>query len=212
LDRSTTASIQSDDNTTQANAVLTSDISYHAWTTTANDSVAHTTLPVLNPAIPRDNSCHHDSGANRHVFHDRSAFEHYESIPPLTVKGFGQNLSAVAIGRGTVRLEGQHNGKKCLILLNNVLHIPAARTNLISGIQLDKAGVTSTLGNKSIFLSSNNQVIVSGSIINDMYRLNLNIVFPTSISLASRITPNDLASRIGPKHMPSGFYTASWDT
>ena len=211
LDRSTTAPIQSDDNTTQANAALTPNTTFHVWVTTTDDNIAHTTLPVLNPALPRDNSCHHDSGANRHVFHDRSAFEHYESIPPLTVKGFGQNLSAVAIGCGTVRLAGQYDGRRCSIRLNNVLHIPAARTNLISGIQLDRAGVISTLGNRSIFLSSNNQTIISGSIVNDMYCLHLNIVPPNhnSVSLASRITPTDLASRIGPRPKTSGFYTAS---
>jgi hypothetical protein len=171
----------------------------------------HPAYSRLAPSVNQlrsDNSCHHDSGANRHVFHDRSAFEHYESIAPLTVKGFGENLSAVAIGRGSVRLEGQHNSKKCSILLNDVLHIPAARTNLISGIQLDRAGVVSTLGNKSITLSTNNHIIVSGSVVNDMYRLNLRIVPPTSVSLASRITPTNFASRIGPKQMPQDFYTA----
>jgi len=112
LDCTTTTSIQSDDNTTQANAVLTSDISYHAWTTTLNDSVAHTTLPVLNPAIPRDNSCHHDSSANRHVFHDRSAFKYYESSPPLLSKDLdkicppSQSAEAPSASKASTTLTG----------------------------------------------------------------------------------------------------------
>ena len=110
------------------------------------------------------------------MFHDKSAFEDYKSIPPLTVKGFGQNLSATAIGWGTVCLVGHYNNKKCTILLTNVLHIPAAHTNLVSGIQLDKARVVSTLGHNSIFLSANNKIIVGGSIKNNMYCLNLNII------------------------------------
>jgi hypothetical protein len=105
-DRSTTTPIQSDNQTTQANLSLSSDANCYAWNTHFDNNIIHATLPVLNNALPRNNSCHHDSGANRHVFHDRSVFENYETIAPLTVKGFGKNLSAIAIGRGTVRLEG----------------------------------------------------------------------------------------------------------
>ena len=111
-----------------------------------------------------------------------------------------------------------------------MLHIPAARSNLISGLQLDKAGVISTLGNNTIFLSTNNQIIVTGTVINDMYRLNLNIIRPNNSSLtsrikhpslesriampslASRIGPLPLASRITPiahaVNTPADFYTA----
>jgi gag-polypeptide of LTR copia-type len=212
-ERSTTTPIHSDDNSTQANSALSSEPTYYAWATHFDNQNAQTTLPVLNYALPSDNSCYHDSGANRHVFHDRSAFEQYETIQPLTVKGFGQDLSATAIGRGSVRLEGQYNNQTRTFLLNNVLHIPAARSNLISGIQLDKAGVVSTLGNKTIYLSINNNIIISGSIFNDMYRLNLKVVLPTNpIPLASRLTPNTLQSRIGAKasssQSPSGFCIA----
>lgn len=211
LSRFTTAHIQSDDNIAQANSALTSGTNYYSQIC---DTVAHGTLPILNPTLPRDNACHHGSGVNRHVFHDRSAFEEYEPIAPLTVKGFGHNLSAVAIGQGSVRLEGRHKQTKCTILLTNVLHIPAAQTNLISGVQLDKAGVVSTLGHNSIFLSTNNEVIVSGTVVNDMYRLDVTIIIPNSIELASppHIAPPSLALRIGPKHVGSDFYNASWDT
>ena len=196
IDRSTTTPIHSDDYESQANLVASSDTVYHAWTTGLDEGMIFTTLPVLNNHSPRDNSCHHDSGANRHVFHDRSAFQEYNIIQPLMVKGFGQNLSAVAIGRGTIRLETDDNNiQKHSILLQNVLHIPAARSNLISGIQLDKAGVISTLGNNSISLSVNNRVLVTGSVINDMYRLNLKIVPPMRAPLVARIsdiTPQNL--------------------
>ena len=203
---------QTNDGHTQANAALTLDIDYYAWNTMLNETVAQATLPILNPYLPRDNSCHHDSSANRHVFHDRSAFQDYEEIAPLTVKGFGHNLSATAIGRGTVRLEGHYNNQKSSILLTNMLHIPAARTNLISGVQLDKAGVVSTLGHNSITLSSNNKIIVIGSVVNDMYKLNLNIIQPGSGSLALRLEAPSLVSRISPKNISRDFYTASWGT
>jgi hypothetical protein len=100
VDRSSTSYIKSKDSSTQpeTNSALTSDSTYHVWSTHSSDNVVLATLPILNHNLPRDNSCHHDSGANRHVFHDRTIFGQYKSIPPLTVKGFGQNLSATAIG------------------------------------------------------------------------------------------------------------------
>ena len=199
LDRSTIAQIVTLDDDTQTNSTLESGQTFHAWSTQLNDENIQTTLPILNNALLRDNSCNYDSGANRHVFHDRSIFEQYENIPPLTVKGFGQNLSALAIGRGTVQLETQYPHQNRTILLHNVLHIPAARSNLISGLQLDKAGVITTLGNNCITLSVNNQIIVCGTVTNDMYRLDINIIQPTRATLESRITPPSLSSRIGPK-------------
>ncbi len=97
-----------------------------------------------------------DAHTNYHVFHNRSAFEEYELTAPLTIKGFRHDLSATAIGRGTVYLEANHGHEKHLILLCNVLHILADRTNLISGVQLDKASIIATLGDNTIQLCSNN--------------------------------------------------------
>ena len=197
---------------THANAVLLPDADFYAWNTIHSETVAHATLPVLSPSIPKDNSCHHDSGANRHVFHDRSAFEDYENITPITVKGFGHNLSAMAIGRGTVRLQGRYKGTSCTILLSNVLHIPEAQTNLISGVQLSKARVVCTLDYNSITLACNGKPLVSGTIVNDMYRLDVSILRPTTVSLASRLAPQSLASRITPNNTSRDFYTTSWGT
>jgi hypothetical protein len=183
---------------------LTSDPSSYIWSTHIDHESIVTTLPVLNQALTQDNSCHHNSGANRHVFHDRQVFEEYEPIVPLTVKGFGHNLSTVAVGKGSVRLKGFYGSSCSPILLHNVLHIPAARSNLISGVQLDKAGVVSTLGNNSICLSVNGQQIVSGHIINDMYRLDLQVVFPKSAPLLSRLGAKAELSQVS----SSVFYTA----
>jgi hypothetical protein len=128
------------------------------------------------------------------------------------VKGFGQNLSATAIRQGTIQLRGQHNNHTSIILLTDVLYIPAACTNLISGVQLDKAGVVSTLRHHSIVLFKNNKIIISGSVINDMYHLNLIIIPPTSVSLASCLEPVTLASRLGLRPTEVDFYTALWGT
>jgi gag-polypeptide of LTR copia-type len=213
VSRSTTAYIQADTDMDHVNSALTSDPISHVWSTHVDDDSVVTTLPVLNQALAQENSFHYDSGANRHVFHDRDAFDDYESITPLTVKGFGHNLSTVAIGKGSVRLEARYGPHTSPILLRNVLHIPAARSNLISGVQLDKAGVVSTLGNKSITLSVNGRTIVGGRISNDMYRLDLKVLCQKSPALASRIAPLPLVSRLAasvatPHPPPADFYTA----
>jgi hypothetical protein len=109
-------------------------------------------------------------------------------------------------------LEGRYGAQKYPILLENVLHIPAPRSNLISGIQLDKAGVITTLGNGTIVLSFNDKPIIGGSIVNEMYCLNLEVVRPQLPSLSSRLGPPSLSSHLGPKVLFSNtgsmdFYT-----
>ena len=91
------------------------------------------TVPIFSLKTPKTDVCFYDSAANRHVFHDRTAFETYQTIPSLSVKGFGDELSVTAIGRGSVRLTGHHGGRTFPIILTNVLHIPNARANLLSG-------------------------------------------------------------------------------
>jgi hypothetical protein len=115
-DRSTTARIVSLDNDIQTSTILSPKDDYHIWNTHIDHTAARTTLPILNSALLRDNSCHYDSGANRHVFHDISAFEQYKSTLPLTVKGFGQNLSAVAVGRGQIRLRTDPTNRIILLV------------------------------------------------------------------------------------------------
>ena len=147
-----------------------------AWNTLLDNKVLYASLPVLEESMPKSDTCHHDSGVNRHVFHDKTAFEAYEAIDPVAVKGFRCNLSTVAIGRGVIRVEGTYGSHKTPLCLHNVLHIPAACSNLISRIQLDKAGVTATSGNRLATLSVQGVGIVGEAIENDMYHLNLNII------------------------------------
>jgi hypothetical protein len=63
LNRSTTTYIHSDDDLSQANSALAPN-NLHVWNTQLNNTVTHATLPILNPSLRRDNSCHHDSGVN----------------------------------------------------------------------------------------------------------------------------------------------------
>ena len=164
--------------------MLSSDINFHVWSMQTDDNHVHTMVNALDPTLPQSNTCHHDTGTNCHVFHDRNAFETYKSTEPITVHGFGHNLSTTMIGRGTVQLESRHGREVHNIILHNILHMPAACTNLVSGIQLDKAGVMTMLSNGLLALATNGRTIVEGKIINNMYRLHLRIVPPSTTSLA----------------------------
>lgn len=156
-------------------------------------------LPLLEEDLPQNDNCYHDSAANRHVFHDRSAFDRYQSIDPLSVKGFGRDLSTVAIGRGNVRLRCTYNDRVTkTIVLTDVLHIPAARSNLVSNVRLDKMGVFATLGDGGITLLFQGSPLVSGSLHHEMYRLNFSIIRP----------PSPRVHTLSANTLDANFYTA----
>jgi hypothetical protein len=130
-------------------------------------------VPLLNMSILKSNHFFHDSGANRHIAHDRAIFDEYMPIKPISVAAFGDKLATHAIGIGSIKLVGKHEEKESFITLRNVLHIPAARSNLISQIQLDKVGINAKMGRGRIILEREGKPVVEGWVQSDMYRLNL---------------------------------------
>jgi hypothetical protein len=91
------------------------------------------------------------------VFHNRHAFFDYNQLmKPINVKGFGSALSAVAVGRGKVKLIGKlSSGSVIQTIITDTLHIPTGRCNLLSQTALDKKGVSSRTGNGLIELIYN---------------------------------------------------------
>jgi hypothetical protein len=210
----TSHSSSTTDDKASIHAVLSNETPFHAWNTHLDNEILTARLPVLEENMPRSDACHHDSGANRHVFHDRSAFETYQAMDPVAVKGFGRNLMTAAVGQGTVRVLGRYGDRETPIILNRVLHIPAARSNLISHSQLDNAGVTAILGNGLAVLAVRGVNIVGGAMHQGMYRLNMTIVRPANRqTLISRIEAPNLSPSITPlvaaaSSDQAGFYTA----
>ena len=192
-----------------------------SFNTELNNERIVATLPVLSEVLADNDSpddpCHYNSGTNRHVFNKQDAFKTYHHIQPLMVKGFGHDLTTHAIGRGTVHLQARCGNRTTTILLTNVLHIPAARSNLVSGIQLNNIGVGTLLINDTATLALHGQTIVEGKIHNEMFCLNFNIVYPKSRSLLARIDKPPLLSCLGPSVTVvsperADFCTASWGT
>jgi hypothetical protein len=194
----------------------------HVWLLKANESdkrheeniemegaekepLASCKVPVLNMLIAKSDHFYHDSGANRHIAHDRAIFSEYMSIKPISVSAFGDKLATHAIGIGSVDLIGSHDGAKSAIRLRNVLHIPSARSNLISQIQLDKIGVTAKMGRGRIVLEKEGRVIISGNVQSDMYRLD--VVPDMKEEDIESVTAAMANLKVSP-----GFYTAWWAT
>jgi len=71
-----------------------------------------------------------DSATTSHVTNQCNTFINYEPLTNKLVLGVGNNETH-AISRGTVELESNYNGKKFIIKLEDVLHIPNTRNSLI---------------------------------------------------------------------------------
>jgi hypothetical protein len=172
-----------------------------------------TTLPVFGKDQPKTDICFFDSGANRHVFNDRTAFKSYYSITPLAVHGVGTDCTTKAIGRGNVHLRTFHGSRSFSVVLLDVLHIPRARSNLISGGQFDERGVETRLGHGKAAFTLNNVRFLDGSLKDRFYHLHIKVQRTSSStsespSLISRIAPLAAATDAA----DPDFYTASWAT
>src|SRR5262245_7803220 len=80
-----------------------------------------------------------DSATTSHVTYQRDAFTSYVPTTDLSVTGIGGRVANIA-GRGTVDLISTCNGKKYKLRLQDVLHIPDQKYNLISLGRWDAAG------------------------------------------------------------------------
>ena len=78
-----------------------------------------------------------DSGATTHVCKDSEWFTTYEQLPDGSVLHMGNESTAPILCRGKVVLEFS-SGK--ILDLNDVLHVPGIRKNLVSGSVLNKCG------------------------------------------------------------------------
>jgi len=79
-----------------------------------------------------------DSASTVHVTNWCDAFTTYTPVLDIRVTGIG-GVQAFAVGKGTVYLSTECDGKHSIIHLQNVLHIPCNQDNLLSVIRWDKA-------------------------------------------------------------------------
>ena len=91
-----------------------------------------------------------DTGATTHVTSNQDALTNYVSAQE-EVLGLSA-LPVLMIGYGDLQLKTNAAGQNYKVLLNQVLHVPAIRHNILSIGRLDKAGSQVITGNGCIKL------------------------------------------------------------
>ena len=103
-----------------------------------------------------------DSGVSNHCFADKSMFSSY--IPfekPSEGLSAGEGLVFSIVGKGDVKFQTYMNGKTRNIILEDVLHTPGLRSNLISVSKLEEkgAGVIFRNGKAIVELADSSKVL-----------------------------------------------------
>lgn len=126
-------------------------------------------IPLINITIYNSNDWWLDSGANTHVCNVRSWFSNYQESSGGDVI-LGNDLVAKVMGRGRIILEFT-SGKD--LVLNNVLHVPTIRRNLISGSILLSVGYRIVMESNKVVISKNNVFIGKGYVSERLIKLNV---------------------------------------
>jgi hypothetical protein len=115
-----------------------------------------------------------DSATTSHVTHQREAFITYTPMGNISVTGVG-GKEAKIIGRGTVELISTYNGQNYIHHLENVIHVPGTRNNLILLGRWDEAGGRYIGGKGKITLiAKNGKAIAQGDKINNhLYKMKM---------------------------------------
>ncbi|GJR12583.1 zinc finger, CCHC-type containing protein [Tanacetum coccineum] len=109
-----------------------------------------------------------DSGATRHVCNDQTMFKTYE--PSYSMLYMGNHTTAQVKGKGKIDLVFTSSNT---LTLNDVLHVPDVRKNLVSGSLLNKFGFKLVFESDKFILSKGGMFIGKGYHTNGMFKLNI---------------------------------------
>ena len=116
-----------------------------------------------------------DSGASHHYFVDRSDFDTYMEISPVTGQGAGKDSTFQIVGIGSVQKDVVVDGRRQRVTFANAVHAPSLAANLISISRLDAEGVFIRVGNGAmVFTDGKGQPFMRGiSTSGNLYELDL---------------------------------------
>jgi len=122
-----------------------------------------------------------DMGTTSHITHQRDAFFSYTPIPQIPISGVG-SLKAHAIRKGTVYLQSECSGYLHTLQLNNILHIPMNRNNLLSLGSWEEVGrrFYGRFGKLSLITNDRTVIAVGTKITNRLYKMKFTLVPPIS--------------------------------
>jgi len=104
--------------------------------------------------------CLADSGTTSHVFNKRAMFTDYRPLNDVYVGGVG-GTKMRAHGKGTICVLAEMKSGKCTIKLNDVLHVPECKHNLISLRRWEdnRRSYRAQNGTLTLYTSNDNPVI-----------------------------------------------------
>ena len=144
-----------------------------------------------------------DSGATRHVCANKDAFTSYTPVgDDEKVVYLGDSHTAQALGKGKVMLK-LTPGKT--LALNNVLHIPNRRANLVLVALLGKVGVKVSFESDKIIMTKDNIFVEKGFCNQGLFVLSISEVMNENASSSAYLVDSyDIwHARLG--HVSSGY-------
>ena len=114
-----------------------------------------------------------DSGATRHICSAKEAFATYTHAEYDEDLFMGNTATARIAGTGKVMLK-MTSGK--VLTLNNVLHVPTIRKNLVSAALLVKNGFKCVLVSDKAVISKNEMFIGKGYLNEGLFKLNVMVI------------------------------------
>ncbi len=128
-----------------------------------------------------------DSATTVHVARRRADFSTYEPTPGRTLKGAG--ITPI-LGIGDINLELEHQGRKTVIQLRDVVHAPAIPHNLIALGRVEAGGHKITMESGMIqFLNPKGRVYATGERVGNLYVMRAAVVpgKPADIACAAAV-------------------------
>jgi hypothetical protein len=117
-----------------------------------------------------------DSATTSHVANRQEFFAEYKPQSGASVSGVG-NTTVTVEGRGTVILESECEGLKHVLRLQNVLHIPNNKNNLISLGRWEAAGAEyrGRNGQLAMITADGRTVAIGKRVENHLYKMQVNV-------------------------------------
>ena len=116
-----------------------------------------------------------DTGAMRHVCLDKKMFSSYQTIDNGEQLFMGNSSSSKVEDQGKVVLK-MTSGKE--LTLNDVLHVPEIRKNLVSGSLLSKKGFKLAFVSDNFILTKNRMYVGKGYMSNELFKMNVMTIVP----------------------------------
>ena len=116
-----------------------------------------------------------DTWATRHVCSDKKMFSSYHNIDNGEQLFMGNSSSSKVEGQGKVILK-MTSGKE--LTLNDVLHVPEIRKNLVFGSLLSKKGFKLVFVLDNFILTKNGMYVGKGYMSNELFKMNVMTIVP----------------------------------